>query len=87
MREEVALTTPLTFMGKVVMNDEGARKFIYVFSKSAVAAQVVDRGHVDELRFWNTARLIEELERSPENFSTTLPFVLGVAGIAASAPT
>lgn len=85
MREEIALMTPLHFCGRARMEDEGAIKFIYVYATRAETAEVVDPTHVSELRFWDEAELSETMEKQPNAFTATLPYVLATAAPPAEA--
>jgi isopentenyldiphosphate isomerase len=79
MREEIGLRTPLRFVGRTQMNDEGATKFIYVYVTTAETAQVVDSEQVEALAYWSLPALEQQIDARPEEFSPTLRHVLDVA--------
>lgn len=80
MREEIGITTPLTFAGRTKMDDEGSSKFIYVYTTTAERAAIVDGRHIQDLRFWTSEAIRSALEESSDVFTKTFPLVLQTAG-------
>jgi isopentenyl-diphosphate Delta-isomerase len=75
LREEIGLTTPLRYLGKVRMVDEGAIKFIGVFDTMAQQASVMEPDHIETLSFWNLKTIGQALRKDPSAFTETFPFV------------
>lgn len=76
MREEIGLTSALTFVGRSKMDDENSTKFIYVYTTTAEQAHIVDERHIQDLRFWPLAAIRSTIEENRDVFTKTLPFVL-----------
>ncbi len=77
LREELSLTTPLRKLGGVVMQDQGASKFIalYLTSVSASAVAVGEPDHIESLRFEPIPEVQRWMLRSPDDFTETFRFV------------
>ncbi|MFL6234571.1 MAG: hypothetical protein ACJ76N_15675, partial [Thermoanaerobaculia bacterium] len=77
LREELSLTTSLRKLGSVVMQDQGASKFItlYLTSVSASEVAVGEPGHIENLRFEPVPEVQRQILQSPDDFTETFRFV------------
>lgn len=75
LREELAVEAPLSKFGSVVMQDQGARKFITLYLASVSDVAVNEPGHIESLRFESVANVEAWLSRSPDDFTETFRFL------------
>lgn len=78
-REEIGLSTPISFCGRTRMNDEGSSKFIYVYLASVVALpRIKATGHISSLEFRDWSVVERQLQMDPHAFTETFPYVFDV---------
>jgi isopentenyl-diphosphate Delta-isomerase len=77
LREELGLRgAPLTYVGKTSMTDDGAHKFIGVFSATYDGPFSFDRNHIARLEFLPTSMIHELDESGSRTFTPTFLRVL-----------
>jgi isopentenyl-diphosphate delta-isomerase len=77
LREELAYEGPLAKFGSVVMPDQGARKFIMLYTTTAPAFKVTvaEPEHIETLRFEPLTEVRRQVEQWPTNFTETFVFL------------
>lgn len=71
MREELELCVPLHYLGKTRMTDEQSLKFVALFTALSDKAEIGDRTHIAELRFWSIDEIARQAGRRPADFTPT----------------
>lgn len=75
LREELSVEAPLSKFGTVVMDDQGARKFITLYLASAASVAPNEPGHIESLRFEPLSGIERWLGQSPNDFTETFRFL------------
>jgi isopentenyl-diphosphate Delta-isomerase len=77
LREELDLEGALDTVGKTMMIDRGCRKFIMLYRTTVSASEprVAEKGHIEEIRFWELGEIEERLAQNPEAFTETFRHV------------
>jgi isopentenyldiphosphate isomerase len=71
LKEELALELPLTKHGSFRMVDEGAAKFVALFTAVGENPAIAEPGHIHRLEWWGLAALDEALRADPSRFTPT----------------
>lgn len=75
LREELDLDTPLVKHGSIFMQDLSSTKFITLYTTVAEDPHIAEPGHIEAVRFWPQAEVLEELSRNPDQFTETFRYV------------
>jgi isopentenyl-diphosphate delta-isomerase len=71
LNEEIGLTVPLSRLGGLRMEDQGATKFIELFECHAESASIRLPDAIAALRFWTTSEIERTLNQFPSAFTET----------------
>jgi len=74
--EELGLAIPLQRAARTRMDEEGgATKFIHIYLGETETAQIRNRQHIADIRFWSEDEIERALADHPERFTATFPLV------------
>jgi isopentenyldiphosphate isomerase len=73
--EELGVKAPLSKFGSVAMEDQGARKFITLYTTKTSKVTLRESDHIENLRFEPISNIESWLWRSPEDFTETFRFL------------
>jgi isopentenyl-diphosphate delta-isomerase len=76
LREELGLSTPLAEIGITRMEDEGATKFVGVFTTTANHPQNAAPDQIAEIRFKPLLAVEQDIRVHPDNYTETFRHVL-----------
>jgi isopentenyl-diphosphate delta-isomerase len=69
--EELALSLPLRFAGKLEMRDEHSHKFVSLFQGRNGTPTIREPDHISELAYWPLGRLSSAIAAEPSQFTPT----------------
>ena len=69
--EELGLEGSLARVGKTRMQDERSLKFVELYTLQDGPAEIRERDHIADLRYWSRDELEEAIGFSPESFTPT----------------
>jgi isopentenyl-diphosphate delta-isomerase len=80
MWEELGVSVPLQPLGKIEMQDLNSLKFVSLFFARSDVADIRERAHIAELRFWPLGEITASLLRNPSSFTPTFLRLFGAFG-------
>ena len=90
LREELGVVHPIAKHGAAVMEDQGARKFVTLFTTMADSVIVREPEHIEGVRFEAVPAIERRLSIAPDDFTETFRFVFrfyrSTADLVAPAP-
>lgn len=71
MREEINIEAPISWQGKLQMNDGASKKWVGIFTSFADKLETFDETHIHDVE-WRTVDMVRmDLDARPERFTPT----------------